>query len=255
MKLFKLETRNASALRLRLEHPIHLDETKKYSIGLVGFFYFNVNEYGFNISQKVYIKFERGQLYFEPGVYTVQQIEDLILKKIVNEFGSDIINDTNRHLYFVRLNTEINKIEFKLPLDVVLDVSIARMMGFPPTVPQKGIYEANVFHEATTDPELMQQTLFENKIIEIHCNLVEPAYVSHENNPHSHREADILYAFHPIIIKNDIMISPLPVMYLPLNKSIKSIQNIVIEIRNEKGELINVRDSNTIIYITINEDE
>lgn len=252
MSLFKI-TGPGSKLSLRLEHPIHLQDDKNYFLGLLGFYGKNYVE---NIPELTQVEFRGGKddeaciLYIRRGSYTLEKIESLFMDFIrsnypnLEDFANNNIegDDVKDSSYYIRINESTDRIEFKLPVDVNLFPSFTNqrqnlgyMFGFAPSrINTPSYFMANVRYEAKSYPRLDPF-----QVIEIHCNLVKPAVTNHQDDPHSHQEEDILYMFYPkneqIKLGSTIAERPVQVSYLPVNKSVKSLQKIELELKNESG--------------------
>lgn len=263
MTLLKIVGSGGSKHSLHLEQPLHLDPNRDYSIGLVGF-------YGKNCIRNVpnYIKIalhvkdpakgKYGDIrncFIASGNYSIGQIKEIIMKKVKEQFPQALKQGTEG-LYFLRLNPITQRVEFKLPVDVNLfpdfndnSLNLGHMLGF---LPRKDAYfPPNQTHVGESMPKMNPY-----KVVEIHCNLVKPTITNHNANPHSHQEADLLYMFYPVSPQSDfgsmIAHEPARVIYVPLNKSIKSVQNLELEIKNEDGRKLDFTlGGDLIVYLKL----
>lgn len=65
-------------------------------------------------------------------------------------------------------------------------------------------------------PETMANIL----ILEVHCNLFEPAFCNHESDPHCHQEEDILFVLKVSHKETRTVRWESSILYIPWNKSI-----------------------------------
>lgn len=257
MTLFKI-TGTGPALRLRLEHPIHLDENKEYFLGLTGFYGRN---YCPNVPEPIQVNFhkydpETGEdddnqtLYISRGNYNVKNLENLFLNFIKSNYENLAGSASDKDLYYLRMNETIGKIEMKMPADVDLSI-LDYMLGFSRSKPYKSAYYMNnTYYAAVSYPRLDPF-----KTIEIHCNLVRPAITNHNTNSNSHEEVDILHTFCPkkeqISFGSLITEQPNKINYIPINKSVRSINKIELELKNESGVDLDFSGADIIVYLKL----
>jgi len=86
-----------------------------------------------------------------------------------------------------------------------------------------------------------------NKILEIHCNIVEES-ISHDINQHSHYGEEVLFLFK--YDSNNVLIQPKQMIYRPLSKN--RFQNINIKIFDLKGNIINFDEEFIVVLDLIN---
>lgn len=262
MRLFKIIGTD-SKLLLRLEHPLHLDEQKNYSIGLVGLYGENIFQ---NVTKPIEIIFhvkdrskgrygDKKTLSIGCGNYYVENLEKLIINFIKSNYPRVVFDENNKDECYIRVNPTTCKVEMKLPVDINLFPSlsdthsnIGYKLGFAP--PAQVYFKGHEHHSAEQIPKMGPF-----RAIEIHCNLVEPAITNHNTDPHSHQETDILYVFYPkqeqIAFGSIIAEKPARLSYVPINKSVKSIQTIELEIKNEFGEKLDIAESSLTVYLSL----
>lgn len=256
MALFKIVGSSDTKLSLRLEHPIHLDPNKDYSLGLLGLYGKHMLQnipttmnFILHVPTKTYGDFRKCSIPI--GHYSIEQIEKVIMDNVKLHFPLTIKQGEER-LYFIRVDPFTQKVELKLPVDINLfpdsNTSIGYLLGF---VPKETVYfHPDRIHLATFLPKLTPYS-----VIEIHCNLVEPTISNH--GPHSHQETDLLYMFHPNPHRfgSTIAMKPSQIHYVPINKSMKTIQTIKLELKNEEGKELNFGCENLIVYLKLNEND
>lgn len=243
MKLFKLIS-NKSKLELRLEHPIHLDDDTKYSIGLSGFYSDNFisnipndykNVYGFTIKDNE----KQIDQYFDinKGNYTLEEIQDMF-KESLKEFKKKI-DKFNEDDFILEHDGPFIKIQS--PVKIYMTTVIIDLLGLN----DKNI-EPNILTKGIKLPKLRP---FD--VIEIHCNLVEPSFENHKDHSHLHKESEILYTFYPNVeYRSKISEKPNQIDYVPL-KRINKIQNITISIQDSDGNLLNNENVKNIVYLRL----
>lgn len=245
MTLFKI-TGSGSSLSLRLEQPIHLDENKDYFLGLKGFYGGN---YVPNISEPIQVIFhqhdpENGEgvdfqtLHIGRGNYYMKNLENLFLDFIKSNYKNLATLASDKDSYYLRLNETTGKTEMKMPIDVNLFTSLSNpnanlgyLLGFSP--PDSSFY----FTKETHCTAESYHKLDPFKVVEIHCNLVKPAISNCNMDSHSHKEVDILHMFCPeteqINFGSFIAEQPKEINYIPINKSVRSINKIELKLKNE----------------------
>ncbi|KAG8275441.1 hypothetical protein J6590_085772 [Homalodisca vitripennis] len=150
-----------TVLNLDFEHPIHLDDTVKYKVALIGFYSEN-NIY--NLRKTAHVVFtlndqEEHIITLEPGYWTITKNSDRV---------------TLRSLYNFRK-----------------DSNLCTLLGFK--ADHTGQTGETV--TATNPPSLRPM-----EIVEVHCNIVENSYVSHDVHQHRHQETAVLYQFYPGVL-------------------------------------------------------
>lgn len=262
MTLFKIVGSSDTKLSLRLEHPIHLDPDKDYSIGLVGFYGKNSIQ---NIPKRIHYVLhlkdpkkgkygDWGAFHIESGYYSIEKIEEVIMKTIKLRYPR-VIKPGEEGRYFLRAEPITQKIEFKLPVDIHLfpdftddSINLGHLLGFRRR--QEVYFPHNQTHLAESPPRMSPY-----RVIEIHCNIVKPSITNHDTDSHSHQETDILYMFHTnlqqSVFGSIIAEKPTQVDYVPVNKNVRSLQNIELEIKNEENKELNFLNENLIVYLKL----
>lgn len=79
-------------------------------------------------------------------------------------------------------------------------------------------------------------------LIEIYYNLVEPAFIHYKSDHYSHQQADICFPYMFQVPKQTTKMvrCVYQLFYIPLNKSIRKIQDIKIEVKNGRNRLFTV---------------
>lgn len=265
MTMFKISGPANKKLELRLEHPLHLDSKKNYSIGLVGLY---GKHYVQNIPETMHftlrvndkVKWAHGDIRFKciisSGNYSIELIEKVIMDNVKHHYPEAIKQDEER-LYFIRVDPFTQKVELKLPVDINLfpvssndSMNIGYLLGFVPT--KSPYFLPDRIHLAPFLPKLIPYS-----VIEIHCNLVKPTITNHDELPHSHQETDLLFMFCPDYQRfgSVLNLNPTRVLFIPINKSIKSIQTIELEIKNEEGKELNIGNENLVAYLKLIEND
>lgn len=194
---------------------------------------------------------DKQKAYIDSGNYSIKEIEEMIRKKIKEHYPQYIKENGDTSKYFLRLNSNTRKVEFRLPLDINLfpdfTDNLGHLLGFSP---QKQVrFQMNRLHLADSLPMIKPY-----EVIEMHCNIVEPSIANHDTDPHSHQDLDLLYMFHPKNSQNyDSTIAHVPtdIIYVPLNKNIKFIQNIELVLRNEKGRDLDFGNESLTVYLKL----
>jgi len=86
-----------------------------------------------------------------------------------------------------------------------------------------------------------------NKILEVHCNIIEES-ISHDINTHSHYGEEVLFLCK--YDSNNVLIQPKQIIYRPISKN--RFQNIKINIFDLKGNIINFDEEFIVVLDLIN---
>lgn len=242
MKLFKLSG-NSSKLELNLEHPIHLDNDKIYYLGLNGFysdnFIFNFPNTDSKCIRIFYTDNKKQAEMFYPfyaGFYSISDIKREIMKKIKNFTETNSLNINENSFELTNKN---NKILIKTPIPLEFKKHFSDILGIDRNI------DSNKEIIGKSMPKLRP---FD--VLEIHCNLLETSFENH-NDENLHKESEILYSFFPnVTYGSKISEKPNEIDYIPIRKNIRKIQNIIITIKDEKGNLIN-NEANNIVYLRL----
>lgn len=265
MKQFKVIGPANERLSLRLEHPLHLDPKKTYSLalnGLYGRYCLQNNPKGlyYILHVKDVSKGPYGDMrkcLIPSGNYTIEQIERFVIDSVKQLFPTAITSSDKERLYYVRIDPFTQKIEFKLPVDIHLfpdfsdnSLNLGHFLGFESA--SSIYYLPDRVHKAQFLPKLVPYN-----VIEIHCNLVEPTLTNHDELSHSHQETDLLYVCHPSSTRygSTMSVKPVSLSWVPINKSIHSIQDVELEIKNELGKKLNFGSEKLIVYLLLRENE
>ncbi|KAG8314277.1 hypothetical protein J6590_096509 [Homalodisca vitripennis] len=158
-----------SVLNLHFKHPIHLDDTVKYKVALIGFYSEN-NIYNMRETAHVVFAQEKYNVPLNPGYWTMESLQQ--------KFGN-----------YLKITRNGDRVVLKSPYNFRMDSNLCALLGFDQ---RSTTYNAGETVTATNPPNLRPV-----EIVEVHCDIVENSYVSHDVHQHKHQETAIVYQFYP----------------------------------------------------------
>ena len=189
-----------------------------------------------NITTEKYVRID-----IEKGYWTIDQL-NLLIQAENKDFKLELVNE---------------RVKMTVPLNIMVDLGeFHKFLGFnkqectiTPTwcKGNKSNYFLQGTHIAENNAKLKP---FE--VIEVHCNLVESGFTQHDESNHIHKEHDLLYCFsHDVPYGKKVSHATPFFNYLNVKDHYKEINQIIIELRSETGELIENPRSELLIYLKI----
>lgn len=218
---------NQSTLSADFNPPIYLDDDKEYVLGLADIETFmtipNIEE-GCN-------KFYVGdiEITIPVGSYEISDIEAFIKVELLEQFPRENI------FLVIEGNSNTLKCTIKCThsIDFTHDDSIGTLLGF-----DKKIIPAN----KRTISDHVTAILKVNAIC-IDCNIVTGSF-------HNGKPVHIIHQFFPSVSPGyKIVESPLPILYFPV--SVKTINNITVNVLDQDFRLINFRGETITVRLHI----
>lgn len=222
--------------KIRLENPVLVGD-KKFKIGLVAFHY-NFKKVEFiNFKTLGRIKFKQKSCEIEyklpKGCYSLQNINKIFathlnrfVAKLKNEFGGNWYN-----MYF-KIESENKKVRILTNLNFHMDINLCQSLGFKFVDNfSNDTLEGLMDDEYDAEQAVITNTFCGNCLIaELHCSIVEASVCPHETNQHVHSEEELLYIL--CCKKDEYIDRPFQILYVPLEKRFKVIQEINVTILN-----------------------
>lgn len=214
METFTL-TGNTSELSAHYNPPVLLPENYNYSLGLLSFETYNAIP---NIDagcNKFYIGDK--EITIPTGSYDLKHISDFINEQI-EELNLDVVCQIRANVNTLKCLIKCTKI-----IDFSKPDSIAPLLGF-----ENITLAPNIRHESKLPVNILKVNT-----IRVECNITTGAY---NNNKLVHT----IHEFFPMVPPGvKIVEIPQNVIYLPLNTRV--IDNIVLKLVDQDGDLVNFR--------------
>lgn len=227
-----------SLLKLKLEHPMHLDDDVRYYLALTGFY---CDNYFYNITEEACMMFDTPDHlscslpkgYYKSGS-VIKAIKDYMLKK-------KIVTSVEESEKFI-FRTVRNKIIIESPVKFHMNNSMRRYLGF-------NEIDEIVYENKYTAENMAHFRAF--NILEIHCDLVEFSLVNHNVHAHKHKETSILYHLDPKEHGDKIVKLPHVFDYVPLKRGLKTISEVNIALTDENNNLIQNASPSYYVYLKL----
>lgn len=221
---------NTSRIRYTLFPPFDLTSSNEWEMGFHDLLTYNsVPNIEENVNDKLF--FTNGVVITLPtGSYELDSINEFIRKQIERQkLGIEFKLHANN-------STLKSEIFCDQGIDFTKDQTIGNLLGY-----NKIIIEPNKWIECQN-----QVSINKVDVIRITCNVVRGSYIDGI-------EGHVLHEFYPIVAPGyKIVEKPNTVTYLPINKQ-NSLEEIVIALEDQNGELVNFRGESINIRLVIRE--
>lgn len=220
----------SSRIRYTMFPPLDLSSSSEWEMGFHDLLTYNSIP---NIEEKVNDKiyFLNGATIALPtGSYEIDNINEFIQKQIERQkIDIDFKLVANN-------NTLKSEIFCNKGVDFTKEETIGSLLGF-----DKIVIEPNIWTESQN-----QVSINKVDVIRITCNVVRGSYIDGV-------EGHVLHEFYPTVAPGfKIVEKPNTVTYLPINKQ-HSLDELIIALEDQNGELINFREENINIRLVIRE--
>lgn len=222
---------NSSRIRYTLFPPFDLSSSNEWEMGFHDLLTYNsIPNIEENINDKIY--FTDGTIIKLPtGSYEIDSINEFIKKQIERQKL-----DINFKL-IANNNTLKSEIFCDKEIDFTPNETIGSLLGFC----NKEIIKPNIWTESPN-----QVSINKVDVIRITCNVVRGSYIDGV-------EGHVLHEFYPTVAPGfKIVEKPNTVTYLPINKQ-NSLEEIIIALEDQNGQLVNFREENINIRLVIRE--
>jgi hypothetical protein len=214
----------SSVLSCNIYPPLPLNDGNKYEVGLLSFCsYFSVP----NVDEK------NNRFHFGNGKVLILPVGSYELKDISTFLRQELGKHGVTLAVFANNNTLKILLKSSAQIDFTQPYSIGSLLGY-----DKKILKANEHHYADRIVDIMNVNT-----LDIQCNLSRGAYI---NGVPSHS----LHSFPPRVAPGfKIVEVPQNIIYLPVDVSI--VDNILLKICDQHGELVNFRGEEITIRLHI----
>ena len=231
-------TGHSNRLSADIYPPISLDTDRyEYSVCLIGFNTYNSIP---NIEEghdKFYYTTVTGQHEFvkiPTGSYELHNIE----KYLQDVLASDDADEKERNdIISMKPNTNTLQCELRsvFEVDFTFEDSIGPLLGF-----SRKVLVAGQKHVSD-----MPVNIIRVNTIRLTCNLTAGSY-------HNGKQSHILYEFAPMVDPGYALdIEPRNLIYLPLNKNIREIDNITVDILDQDSKPVNLRNEKVVLRLEL----
>lgn len=222
---------STSRIRYTLFPPIDLSKSSEWELGFHDLLTYNsIPNIEKNVNNTIY--FSNGIVVSLPtGSYEIENINSYIKKDLERQ---------KAEIDF-KLIANNNTLKSEIFCDKAIDFSkentIGSLLGFN----KKVVLEPNKWN-ASPD----QVSINKVDVIRITCNIVRGSYIDGV-------EGHVLHEFYPTVAPGfKIVEKPNTVTYLPINKQ-NSLEEFIIALEDQNGELINLRGENINIRLVLRE--
>lgn len=220
----------SSRIRYTMFPPLDLSSSREWEMGFHDLLTYNsIPNIEENVNNKLF--FSNGDAITLPtGSYEIDSINEFIKKQIERQkLKIDFKLLANN-------NTLKSEIFCDQAIDFTKDNTIGSLLGF-----DKIVIEPNKWIESQN-----QVSINKVDVIRITCNIVRGSYIDGV-------EGHVLHEFYPSVAPGfKIVEKPNTVTYLPINKQ-NSLEEFIIALEDQNGELVNFRDENINIRLVIRE--
>lgn len=222
---------SSSRIRYTLFPPFDLSTSSEWEMGFHDLLTYNsIPNVEENKNDKIY--FSNGvSITLPTGSYEIDSINQFIKKQIQRQkLDIDFKLIANN-------NTLKSEIFCNKGIDFTKDGTLGPLLGFS----GKTIVEPNKWIESPN-----QVSINKVDVIRITCNIVRGSYIDGV-------EGHVLHEFYPTVAPGfKIVEKPNTITYLPINKQ-NSLEEFIIALEDQNGELVNLRGENINIRVVIRE--
>lgn len=220
----------SSRIRYTMFPPLDLSSSSEWEMGFHDLLTYNsIPNIEENVNNKIY--FSNGTILSLPtGSYEIDNINEFVKKQIERQnLGIDFKIVANN-------NTLKSEIFCSEGIDFTMGNTLGPLLGF-----DKVNIEPYKWTEAQN-----QVSINKVDVIRVTCNIVRGSYIDGV-------EGHVLHEFYPTVAPGfKIVEKPNTVTYLPINKQ-NSLEEFIIALEDQNGELVNFREENINIRVVIRE--
>lgn len=219
-----------SRIRYSLFPPLDLSSSSEWEMGFHDLLTYNsIPNVEENVNNKIFFS-DGASITLPTGSYEIDSINEFIKKQIERrKLDIDFKLIANN-------NTLKSEIFCNKGIDFTKQQTIRSLLGFDNIV-----IEPNTWTESQN-----QVSINKVDVIRITCNVVRGSYIDGV-------EGHVLHEFYPTVAPGfKIVEKPNTITYLPINKQ-NSLEEIIIALEDQDGQLINFREENINIRLVIRE--
>lgn len=220
----------SSRIRYTMFPPLDLSSSSEWEMGFHDLLTYNsIPNIEENVNNKIY--FSNGTILSLPtGSYEIDNINEFVKKQIERQnLGIDFKIVANN-------NTLKSEIFCSEGIDFTMGNTLGPLLGFG---------KVNIEPYKWTEAQ-NQVSINKVDVIRVTCNIVRGSYIDGV-------EGHVLHEFYPTVAPGfKIVEKPNTVTYLPINKQ-NSLEEFIIALEDQNGELVNFREENINIRVVIRE--